>query len=76
MADSVPLGIAVAGSCKRKYTSQHRGGCYVRSVPLLSFSLYFKVSRDVGSRQDAGGGGEENGKHLEKAAFRSSPVWF
>lgn len=48
------------------------------SAPDLcsAFSSYLKVSGYVGSREDANGWREENGKHLEKVAFRSSPVWF
>lgn len=41
---------------------------------LLFYLLYFEVSRDVGPGQDANGGREKNGKHLEKAAISTSPV--
>lgn len=41
-----------------------------------SCSAYLEVSADVGPRQDANGGREENGKHLEEVVLGSSPVGF
>lgn len=75
MAARVPLGMAVAGSYRKKQQVSAHVNVLV-FVVIRSLQSYFEVSRDVCSRQDADGRGEENGKHLEKVALWSSPVWF
>lgn len=39
--------------------------------PPMIMTKYLQVSRDVGSRQDAGGRGEENGEHREEVMLHA-----
>lgn len=71
------MGIAVLGSCNREENNVNTTVCFKQLWSLVhKAKSYSEVFIGVGSTQDADGGGEENGKHLEKGAFRATPVRF